>query len=290
MKIVVLGASGMIGKYLTKRLRQNGHQVIEASRSSSQFKLDLFKLPEQSTLIHHFNNVDCVCNCIGIAPGFEKEKQFLIHFHAMSQVLSAAKQAGVQKIIQVSALSNAKNSDLEIPYLASKYALDQELLAGEQTVAVVRASLVYAPEGLSTIGFLHMARLPFLLLPNKGQMMIQPLHVIDLCDFINELLQSDVQENRIYEIGGMLMSLATYINYLHPNPKRKIFNAPNLLSRVGMFFIHYIEPAIGGVNAYRLLLSGSTTSKNQFKILLKRKAIAPQAFHQTDQQLKDEQA
>lgn len=284
MKIVVLGASGMIGRYLSNSLRQNGHTVIEASRSSTEFKLDLQRLPEESQLIEKLIGIDCVCNCIGIAPGFEAEKQFLVHYHAMKQVLDAAKKANVKKIIQISALSNAVGTDLDIPYLASKYRLDKELLENHPphlSVAIIRPSLVYAPTGLSTIGFLRMAHLPYLALPNKGRMMIQPIHVTDLCAFINELLTQG-NKNKIYEIGGTALSLASYINHLRPNPKRKIFGVPDLISRLGMFFLHYIEPAIGGVNAYRLLLAGSTTSKNQFEIILKRKAIEPQDFHQTD--------
>lgn len=284
MKIVVLGASGMVGRYLSKSLRQNGHTVIEASRSSAEFKLDLQRLPEEAQLMEKFIGVDCVCNCIGIAPGFDAEKQFLVHFHAMKKVLDAARKANIKKIIQVSALSNAVGADLEIPYLASKYRLDKELLENHQphqTVAIIRPSLIYAPIGLSTIGFLRMARLPWLALPNKGNMIIQPIHVLDLCGFINELLTQE-HESQVYEIGGTTMSLASYINYLSPNPKRKTFGVPDLISRIGMFFMHYIEPAIGGVNAYRLLLAGSNTSQNQFEVILKRKAIEPQDFHQTD--------
>lgn len=290
MKIIVLGASGMLGSYLVKFLRQNGHTVIGAARTSTEFKLDLCNLPSAAQLLEKFEGADCVCNCIGIAPGFGSEKQFLIHYHAIKKVLEAAKQAQIKKIIHISALSNAKGDDLNIPYLASKHKLDKELLADSQTSSfqtsiVIRPSLIYAPTGASSIAFLRMARLTWMGLPQKGKMLIAPLHVIDLCDFIHELI-IHASKNKIYEIGGIPLSLASYINGLKPNPKRKIFAVPDLMSRIGMLLLHQINPGIGGLDAYRLLLAGSAPLHNEFEAILKREPIKVHDFLETDRNLR----
>nr|WP_275414496.1 NAD-dependent epimerase/dehydratase family protein [Staphylococcus epidermidis] len=41
MKIVVIGATGTIGKSVSKKLKENNHEVIEVGSKSGDYQLDI---------------------------------------------------------------------------------------------------------------------------------------------------------------------------------------------------------------------------------------------------------
>lgn len=65
LKIVVIGASGMIGKEVSKSLEAKGHEVIRVSRSSGDFQADIQDKKSLEALFKQIGTFDAVANAAG---------------------------------------------------------------------------------------------------------------------------------------------------------------------------------------------------------------------------------
>lgn len=79
----------------------------------------------------------------------------------------------------------------------------------------MRPALVFAPDGVSAGFFLTLAASPLLLLPGRGEPLLQPVHLDDLVELIVRLLEQDDATGRcMAAVGGRALSLhellATY--------------------------------------------------------------------------------
>lgn len=66
MKVLVVGATGVIGKAVVELL-QNDHDVIKASHRAGDYKVDLASWESISSLFHKAGKVDAVISTAGLA-------------------------------------------------------------------------------------------------------------------------------------------------------------------------------------------------------------------------------
>jgi len=65
LKIIVIGASGTVGKEVAKGLEQSGHEVIRVSRNSGDFHADIQDKKSLEKLFQSIGNFDAVTNAAG---------------------------------------------------------------------------------------------------------------------------------------------------------------------------------------------------------------------------------
>jgi len=65
LKVVVLGASGTIGKELVKNLESNGYAVIPVSRNSGEYRADIQDKQSLENLFKSIGNFHAVANAAG---------------------------------------------------------------------------------------------------------------------------------------------------------------------------------------------------------------------------------
>jgi len=71
LKVVVIGASGTIGKDVAKALQEKGHEVIRVSRSSGDYTVDMQSKQSLENLFRQIGSFDAVASAageIGSAP------------------------------------------------------------------------------------------------------------------------------------------------------------------------------------------------------------------------------
>jgi len=66
-KIIVIGASGTIGKELVKTFEKNGHEVIEVFRNAGNYKADIRDKQSLTNLFKSIGSFDAVVNAAGDA-------------------------------------------------------------------------------------------------------------------------------------------------------------------------------------------------------------------------------
>jgi NAD(P)-dependent dehydrogenase (short-subunit alcohol dehydrogenase family) len=81
MKVLVVGASGALGRAVTAALNERGHDVLEASRSSKHF-VDLTKPSTIDELFKAVGTVDAVASAAGVTPFLPFAELTEEHFQA----------------------------------------------------------------------------------------------------------------------------------------------------------------------------------------------------------------
>jgi uncharacterized protein YbjT (DUF2867 family) len=177
MRVLVTGASGFIGRAVVQALRGRGHDVVCASRRS-EVPADFAQRPSRDWWRPHLAGVDVVVNAVGILREQDTQTFAALHQDAPIELFRAAAEAGVRRIVQVSALG--ADGEAQSRYHLTKKAADDALRALPVPSVIVQPSVVYGAEGASAGMFNTMAVAPLLPLPGGGRMQVQPVHVDDV--------------------------------------------------------------------------------------------------------------
>ncbi len=200
MKVLVVGASGCIGSAVAQALRSRGHQVVAASRTQG-WRVDFMEPVSPQGWAQRLQeaHVQAVVNCAGILMPRQGQSFERVHAQGPIELFEGAALAGVQRIVQVSALGAASAPS---PYLASKRAADQALLALPVQATVLRPSLVFGPGCASMTVFATLASLPIIALPGGGSQALQPIHVYEVAEIVARCLEREQPVLGVFEIGG----------------------------------------------------------------------------------------
>lgn len=192
MNILLVGAGGFIGRHLLRALLANGHQVLATSRSGAGawqpgvrwLALDLAELADDPDHFPWPDGVELLINAAGLLAS-DSVELYRVQDRGTRHLFELAAEHGA-RVLQLSALG--AGSQPGIPFLASKAAADEHLLALDIPAVVLRPSLVLGEGGASS-GWL--ARLsPWPLIPLLDtRACVQPLHVDDLVAAVLALLR-----------------------------------------------------------------------------------------------------
>src|SRR4051794_16499773 len=111
MRVLIVGASGMIGSALSTRLASAGHEVVAVARrapsgagAGTWLRLDLARITDPQAWLPHLAGVDAVVNCAGTLQDAPGNSTAGVHARGAAVLFAACAQAGVRRIIQVSAI------------------------------------------------------------------------------------------------------------------------------------------------------------------------------------------
>jgi uncharacterized protein YbjT (DUF2867 family) len=189
MRILLIGASGFIGRHLMGGLLAAGHQVIGAARNPLELSR---RFPGVETLACDFSHdlspevwlprlqgVDTVINAAGLLDGRELNA---VHSAGPRALFIACEQAGVKRVIHISAISADEGAGTA--YAASKLSGDDFLRASGLDWVILRPSLVYGEGSFGGTSLLRgLAALPgAVFLSGDGEQEFQPIHMDDLVE------------------------------------------------------------------------------------------------------------
>ena len=200
MRILLLGASGFIGRELFAALVARGHSVVPAVRdparappfgSETPMAIDMNRDTSVQAWVPRLEAIDAVVNCAGILQGSARQSIEAIHREAPIALFRACAEAGVRRVVQVSAISATAQAGTQ--YASTKLAADDYLRSTSLEWVVLRPSLVHARGAFGGTALLRaMAALPFAVpLPGDGAQRFQPIHASDLASTVILALESD---------------------------------------------------------------------------------------------------
>jgi len=234
--VTVFGGSGFLGRYVVKRLVKTGHIVRVAVRDPEDA---LFLKPmgevgqvvpmaasvaDEDSVKRAVDGAEWVVNLVGILSPWGKQSFDNIHHKGAGIVAKAAKEAGVERLVHVSALG----ADPESPsaYARTKAAGEQAVLEAFPAATIMQPSVVFGVEDGFFNKFAGIMRwtpaLPVFgcpLIPNvrfnteddalididlygDGGSKFQPVYVADVAEAIVNALQDRATEGERYELCG----------------------------------------------------------------------------------------
>jgi NADH dehydrogenase len=211
--VTVFGGSGFIGRHLIGRLAKQGWIVRVAVRRPSQAgflkplgevgQITPLRAPVQDPIAVEaaVEGADAAINLVGIL--YERGKQTFAGVHAggARTVAEAAAAAGVEHLVQVSAIGADLHAAAD--YARSKAAGEAAVKTAFPSATIVRPSIVFGPEDDFFNRFAVMARLsPALPLIGGGSTRFEPVYVGDVAQAIAKCVADPACAGKTYELGG----------------------------------------------------------------------------------------
>jgi uncharacterized protein YbjT (DUF2867 family) len=290
MVVLLTGASGFLGRHLLAGLLATGQQVVCAVRNphalhdrnaqiryvAADFTRDL----DEAAWLPKLHGVDIVINAVGIIRERRNQTFDAIHTKAPCALFSACKQAGIRRVIQISALG--ADDAAQSRYHLSKKAADDFLAALDVPSVIVQPSLIYGDDGTSARLFTMMASMPVIFLPSLGEQRIQPLHIDDMVDVVLAILDTSLPPGtRLPAAGQRGLSLSEFLQILRASMgmKRPIFlPIPLALMRIAARAGRFLPGSLLDDETFQMLVRGNTTQDESAAALLHRPMKAPEDF------------
>jgi NADH dehydrogenase len=141
MRIAITGATGFVGGHLTNRLTGEGHEVVRIGRHRIDDAIVHSSLNDVDQLTVAFTGCKAVAHCAGINRELGDQTYARVHVEGTRNVVAAAKNAGVQKIVLLSFLR--ARPDCDSPYHESKWKAEEIVRNSGLDYTVIKAGIIY---------------------------------------------------------------------------------------------------------------------------------------------------
>lgn len=185
MRIAVTGAFGYSGRYIAARLLAGGHEVITLTNSlhrpnpfGDRVRAYAFHFQQPDLLQEALQGTEVLINTYWV----RFDHRLFTHQEAVENtkvLFSAAKKAGVRRIVHVS-ITNPDAAS-ELPYFRGKAELEASLKDLGVSYCILRPTVLFGKEDvlINNIAW-SLRHLPVFGLFGKGDYRLQPIYVDDL--------------------------------------------------------------------------------------------------------------
>ena len=279
-RILILGATGFVGRHICTRLSQAGWSAIVPSRSPAAAR-HLAGLPrvdvvpgdvhDEATLIRLLAGADAVVNLVAILHGSEAAFE-QVHVELPKKLARACAAAGVRRLVQISALGAALDgpSMYQRSKARGEAVLHTEAAADFLDLTLLRPSVIFGAQDKFLNVFAQLQRM-FPLIPLAGaDTRFQPVWVEDVAAAVMRCLQDDATIGQTFEACGPevftlrdLVRLAGQYAGVNQGRGRAVFALPMPLARVQAWVMERLpgEPLMSGDNLDSMALDNIASGK-----------------------------
>ena len=199
-KILLAGATGYLGRFITEELVEKGYDVKIVVRNKE--KIDLkeqnltileAQVTQPETLKEICKNIDVVISTVGITRQKDGLTYMDVDFQSNVNLIDEAKKRGVKKFIYISVLNGEKLRHLKI--CEAKEKLGDYLKSSGMDYCIIRPNGFFS----DMKDFLKMAKTGKVYLFGDGKLKLNPIHGKDLA---NEVVNAIRQDKKEINIGG----------------------------------------------------------------------------------------
>jgi len=209
--ILLTGATGFVGRSLTRHLVEAGHRVRILLRPSPRtpslprgvpVEVSVTSLSDVRGLRAALRGIKIIYHLAGEEASGTRANLQLVDIEGTRNLVEAALASGVERIFYLSHLDADRAS--AFPVLKSKGIAEEFIRKSGLPYTILRGSILFGPDDLFTSGVaMLLAMAPGILpLPAGGKTLVQPLWVEDLSVCFTWALDNPATINQTYEVGG----------------------------------------------------------------------------------------
>lgn len=200
-KVLVAGATGYLGRYITQELASSEHfdtKIIVRNRQKLKWHYPNVEIidaevTKAETLAHRCDGIDVVISSVGITRQKDGLTYMDVDYQANVNLINEAKAGGVKKFIYISVLNGDKMRKLKI--CDAKEKLVDYLKTSGLDYCIIRPNGFFSDMG----DFLKMAMGGTVYLFGDGKLRLNPIHGEDLAKVCIDAINSDQKE---IKVGG----------------------------------------------------------------------------------------
>jgi uncharacterized protein YbjT (DUF2867 family) len=200
-KILLLGASGLIGRFVTDDLRDRGFEVIgiarrfSPSQKTAAFDLEMPVMSMDTaalTALVNSHGIDIVVNCLGVLQDGPGSDTGAVHRDFVARLLQAIRDSGrTILLIQISIPGEADQD--RTAFSTTKREAERLIAASGVAYAILRPGFVVAPSAYGGSAMLRaLAALPIDLPAAESATPFQPVAIEDIAATIAWLAKRDI--------------------------------------------------------------------------------------------------
>jgi uncharacterized protein YbjT (DUF2867 family) len=239
VNVLLAGAAGFFGRHIAAALAAAGHRVTPVSRRCG---IDFRRLLAPAPWAPHLDGIDAVINSVGIIGESGSQRFETLHTLAPVALFRACAQAGVRRVVQISALG--ADATAFSAFHRSKRAADEVLRDLDLDWFVLRPSLVYGRGGGSASLFMRLAGLPRIPVIGNGQQKLQPIHISDVVTTVLRSLTTPETRRTLDLVGPEIVTFAEWLQRMRVaqgRPRAPLFPVPYALA---MALAHVAGPFV----------------------------------------------
>lgn len=250
MKVLLVGATGYIGRRILQKMQDSPHELVVLTRSAQRLHLPQ-KLKEKLTIIEGdlldpktLTNLPSDIEVVyylahsmkDSSSKFEELEKKCIH-----HLLSALNHAAIKQVIYLTGL--VSNQHLS-RHLQSRLDVENIIKESSLPYTILRAGIIIG-SGSASFEIIRdlVEKLPIMVAPKWVLSRCQPIAIDDILYFLIEVLGNDKCINHVFDVGGdeilsykdMLLNFAKFRGL-----KRYIFKVPVLTPRLSSYWLYFV--------------------------------------------------
>jgi len=210
MRVLVTGATGLIGAAVVAQLIETEHEVVgiarrtgRAARSLSVVRwiaLDIATATRPEDWLPYLAGIDAVVNCAGVLQDNLRDSTRGVHLDGVDALFVACERQGVRRIVQISAIG--VDRAMPTQFSASKRAGDEALMRRDLDWVIVRPSVVLGSAAYGGSAFFRgLAALPVLPeMPGTGRLQVVQLE--DVVATVLRFLDPSAPSRVVFDLAG----------------------------------------------------------------------------------------
>ena len=245
MKVLVLGGYGLIGEAVVGRLLRDGHHVaglgrnvVDAERRWPAVRwiaADMSRLLAADDWLPVVTGMDAIVNAAGALQDGPRDRLDAIHRHSVVALVAACEQAGVHRIVQISAIgADLSSSDA---FFNSKAQGDRAVASSALEWTILRPGLVIAPAAYGGTALLRaLAAFPAFIPAVMSRQPIQTVAVTDVAEAVSRAVAGslpprtavDLVEAQARPLADVLLAFRAWLGL----PQAKVVPVPAIVGRL----------------------------------------------------------
>ena len=208
--ILVTGASGFIGPKIVHALRAEDRPVrclVRDPERATQLRawgcdLAAGDVTDSNSLRRAVEGCDTVIHLVAIITGSPEDFDRIMT-RGTEALVAAARAAGIQRFVLMSALGTTEQTKDLVPYYRSKWEMERTVIASGLEHVIFRPSFVFGRDGGVLPTFVRLVRYaPAIPVIGPGTNRLQPIWVDDVAAYFCKAVHLADAANRAFELGG----------------------------------------------------------------------------------------